>query len=193
MAHRITTVRFPKTIDAAIVMLAATTILAIWIAPAIAQEHQPLPLPVVEMAPGMHPLGKGSHKLFGFRVYDASLWVVHGTWNPDEPHALDVRVARAIPADTLVNVGVDEMARLSSVDAAKRAAWHTELAKAMPNLKKDDRLIALSAPNRDTYFFLNGKRTGEIDDPSFGRAFFAVWLDPRTNNPSLRKSLLNTK
>ncbi|HEY6419252.1 MAG TPA: chalcone isomerase family protein [Candidatus Binataceae bacterium] len=195
MAHRITTVRLSNRIGVVVTILTliAAAILAFQVAPAQAQEHPPLPSPVAEMAPGIHPLGKGSHKLFGFKVYDASLWVVHVKWNPDEPHALDVRVLRPIPADTLINVGVDEMARLSDADSAKRAAWHSELAKVVPNLKNGDRLIALSAPNHDTYFYLNGKQTGEIDDPSFGRAFFGIWLDPRTNNPSLRKSLLNNK
>jgi hypothetical protein len=28
-------------------------------------------------------------------------------------------------------------------------------------------------------------------DPEFARAFFAIWLDPRTKAPSLRVALLN--
>ena len=33
---------------------------------------------------------------------------------------------------------------------------------------------------------------GEIADPEFGRAFFAIWLDPRTSAPQLRANLLST-
>jgi hypothetical protein len=31
---------------------------------------------------------------------------------------------------------------------------------------------------------------GTIDDPVFARAFFAIWLDPRTREPQLRNRLL---
>jgi hypothetical protein len=37
---------------------------------------------------------------------------------------------------------------------------------------------------------LNDKPIGNIDDAEFARAFFAIWLDPKTSEPSLRKQLL---
>jgi hypothetical protein len=39
-------------------------------------------------------------------------------------------------------------------------------------------------------FFRNGTPIGDIDDREFARAFFAIWLDPRTSEPELRKQLL---
>jgi hypothetical protein len=157
----------------------------------IAADHPPLPIAVSKMAPNLHPLGTGSHSLWGIRVYDASLWVISNKWNPGEPHALDVRVQRAVPADKLVNAGVAEMARLEVGNAPKRKVWKSELISVIPNLNKGDRMVAFCAPNHKTYFYLNGTGRGEIDDPSFGPGFFSIWLDPRTANHALRKSLLN--
>jgi Chalcone isomerase-like len=159
--------------------------------PIISADHPSLPVAVSEMAPDLHPLGTGSHTLWGLPVYDASLWVVSNTWNPDEPHALEVRVLHAVTGNRLVNMGVNEMARLDVGDASKRKVWKSEMAQVFPNLMKGDRMVAFYAPNHRTYFYLNGVSKGAIDDPTFGPGFFSIWLDPRTANRALRKSLLN--
>jgi hypothetical protein len=35
-----------------------------------------------------------------------------------------------------------------------------------------------------------GRLSGEVADPAFSRAFFAIWLDSRTRVPALRSRLL---
>jgi hypothetical protein len=49
--------------------------------------------------------------------------------------------------------------------------------------------VGLQLADRARFFF-NEQPIGEIDDPAFARAFFAIWLDPRTSEPSLRSALL---
>ena len=169
----------------------AATVLALFTHPTFASGQNALPAAVRKQAPDLRELGKGSQRLWGIRVYDASLWVVSNTWNPDEPHALQVEVQRAIPADVLVKAGGSEFDRLQVGDASKRTVWKSELAKVMPSIKKGERFVAFTAPNHATFFYLNGRDVGEINDPTFGPAFFSIWLDPRTANPALRKSLLN--
>jgi hypothetical protein len=39
-------------------------------------------------------------------------------------------------------------------------------------------------------FFHNGRSIGEIDDPGFARAFFAIWLDPKSSRSDFRRKLL---
>jgi len=51
-------------------------------------------------------------------------------------------------------------------------------------------LAGIYRPGSGTRFYLDGRFLGEIADPEFGRAFFAIWLDPRTSAPQLRASLL---
>ncbi|HYA36386.1 MAG TPA: chalcone isomerase family protein [Candidatus Binataceae bacterium] len=169
--------------------------MALWLAlgpmTGLSYGHPPLPDDVRRAEPSLHLLGKGSQRLWGFRVYDASLWVVSGAWNPEEPHVLDVSVQRAIPAGQLIDAGINEMERLGVGDATKRKQWKSELTGVVPDLRKDQRLIVFCNPNHTTYFYLDSGRIGEINDPSFGPAFFSIWLDPRTAKPQLRKSLLN--
>jgi hypothetical protein len=39
-------------------------------------------------------------------------------------------------------------------------------------------------------FFFNGKPLGRIQNTEFSRAFFSIWLDPKTAEPGLRNALL---
>jgi hypothetical protein len=45
-------------------------------------------------------------------------------------------------------------------------------------------------PGFGARFWRNGAPLGEVADPAFSRAFFSIWLDPRTSAPELRAALL---
>jgi hypothetical protein len=45
-------------------------------------------------------------------------------------------------------------------------------------------------PGRGTRFFHNDKPIGLIEGNEFAQAFFSIWLDERTQAPSLRESVL---
>jgi len=151
-----------------------------------------LPPAVTQKAPPvLHQVGSGSQRYFGLSVYQVTLWAANNKWNPDEPHALDLESNRAISSSQLTDAGMDEMNRLAVGTSAQRQAWRRELEQVMPSVKKGDQVVAFCAPDHKTSFFYNGVKRGEIADPAFGAAFFSIWLDPRTKNPALRRSLLN--
>ncbi|HSZ23508.1 MAG TPA: chalcone isomerase family protein [Candidatus Sulfotelmatobacter sp.] len=159
---------------------------------ACAQTRASLPPAVTQKAPPvLHQVGSGSHRYFGLSVYQVTLWAANDKWNPDEPHALDLESNRAISSSQLTDAGMDEMNRLAVGTSAQRQAWRRELEQVMPSVKKGDQVVAFCAPDHKTSFFYNGVKRGEIADPAFGAAFFSIWLDPRTKNPALRRSLLN--
>jgi hypothetical protein len=62
-----------------------------------------------------------------------------------------------------------------------------------PDVAAGDTLTGVHLPERGARFFHNGRLLGEIRDPQFSRAFFAIWLDPRTREPSLRAALLGER
>jgi hypothetical protein len=47
-------------------------------------------------------------------------------------------------------------------------------------------------PNRGVRFWRTDRALGTVDDPAFARAFFLIWLDPKTTAPELRRSLFGT-
>jgi hypothetical protein len=156
-----------------------------------AQTRASLPPAVLQKAPVLHQVGKGSHSYFGLKVYEVTLWAANNRWNPAEPHALDLESNRAIPGAQLTDTGMNEMNRLGVGTPQQRQAWRGELQRLLPSVNRGDQLVVLQAPSHKTFFFYNGREHGEIDDPAFGSAFFGIWLDPRTKNPALRRSLLN--
>jgi hypothetical protein len=172
--------------------LATAGLIAIAVAPiAMAQQSpRPLPQPVVSAAPGMRPLGKGRHTLWGIRVYDATLWCAGSSYSAAEPHALDLEPGRAVPADTLVQRAVSEMRDLKVGDESKIRLWQGEMKKVIPNVKQGDQVVIFCSNDTRTLVYLNNSNTGEVDDPSFCPAVMSVWLHPATKHQVLRKSLL---
>lgn len=62
--------------------------------------------------------------------------------------------------------------------------------RTFPNVAQGDRLTGVFVPKVGTRFFFNSRLIAEINDPAFGDAFFAIWLDEGTKRPDLRRALL---
>lgn len=150
-----------------------------------------LPPSVTAIAGELQPRGSGEMRWFGFKVYEASLWVAPGTAQITErPFALAIRYARALPAERLVDASIDEMRRLGFGDDARLARWRTLLERALPSVAAGETLIGLHQPGRGVRFWHQGRPLADIADEELARAFFAIWLDERTREPDLRARLL---
>jgi hypothetical protein len=139
------------------------------------------------------PLGGGRLTWFGLLVYDAQLFVPRAfdAANPAaQPFALELTYARSLDGRALAERSRDEIARLRLGSDAQRTRWLADMAAIFPDVKPGQRLAGIYRPGSATRFYLDGLFLGEIADPEFGRAFFAIWLDPRTSAPQLRASLL---
>jgi len=136
--------------------------------------------------------GQGEMRWLGFRLYQASLWAPGGRWQSDQPYALELRYSRDIPSARLVQASIEEMQRLGNADDARLARWQVELERVFPDVRSGDVIHGLHLPQRGAEFYHQGKLTGRIEDVEFARAFFAIWLDPRTREPALRASLLGS-
>lgn len=147
-------------------------------------------------------LGTGALRFFGFKAYDANLWVVGaGRANPTTnltPNpladkslfALEIVYNTGIKAEEIVNVSLIEMARLRKLSDAQIKAWTADMQRTFPNVSQGDRLTGVYVPKVGTRFFFNSKLIAEINDPAFGDAFFAIWLDEGTKRAELRRALL---
>jgi Chalcone isomerase-like len=138
-------------------------------------------------------MGSGALRFFGFKAYDANLWIGAATTNPllsKTAFALEIDYATSIKADEIVNVSLVEMARLRSLSEAQIKAWTADLKKAFPDVKSGDKLTGVYLPKMGTRFFFNSRLTSEINDPDFGDAFFAIWLDAKAKRLDLRRALL---
>lgn len=157
----------------------------------------PLPPALTARADGagaeFRQLGNGEMRWFGLKLYDAALWVPAGTeWSADAGFALAIRYARTIAGDKLVDTSIDEIRRLGLGDEVQLVRWRLELTRALPSVAPGEILVGARIPGAGARFWHDGKPTAEVRDPALARAFFAIWLDPRTREPALRARLLGT-
>ncbi len=138
--------------------------------------------------PGAQQVGQGVFKRFGWSIYEARLYARSGRFDVSKPYALSLTYERTIAGDRLVQASLDEMRKLGQpVD--ERPEWTAELARVLPSVSKGVTLTGVYRPGEGAVFYEQDKEIGQIND-ALARAFFAIWLDPRTSEPSLRQSLL---
>jgi hypothetical protein len=138
--------------------------------------------------------GQGSFRWFGLKVYDAQFWVSEKGYNSNAPtanrYALDLRYAHKLQGSKIAEASRDEMQKLGLGSAQQRTEWLSQMEKIFPDVSDGTHLTGIYLPNEGVRFYLDGKRIGDIMDPAFAQAFFAIWLDPNTTAPQLRTALL---
>lgn len=141
-----------------------------------------------QTVPELRATGSGRMSFLGLAVYDATLWTRDG-WRSTEPFALELLYARSISREQLVNSSVAEMQRVG-IARQQAEAWAALMRRVFVDVKAGDRLIAVFLPEQGVRFYSQQGLTGEVPDVAFARAFAAIWLDPRTREPELRRRLL---
>lgn len=139
-------------------------------------------------------IGSGSFRWLGLKLYDASLWAERANFNADQwqsaPLALELNYARTLEGRRIAEASVDEMKKLGIGSATQHKSWGEAMKQVFPDVDKTTQLTGVYLPGQPTRFFRNGMAIGEIADPAFGPAFFAIWLHPKTTAPKLRSALL---
>lgn len=143
--------------------------------------------------PGAQAAGRGRLTVWGFEIYDASLWVA-----PDfrqarfDRHAfvLELSYLRAVSARDIAQRSVAEMRRAGGFDAAQAQRWQAALETVLPDVQRGDRVVGVHRPGVGASFLVNDKPVGEIADTEFARLFFGIWLGTQTSEPALRQRLL---
>jgi hypothetical protein len=85
------------------------------------------------------------------------------------------------------------MRRVSDPSGEQAEQWLSQMRSLFPNVVAGDRITGIQTPGESTRFFLNGQLRGEVRDADFTRAFFSIWLSPRTSEPKLRQALLHSR
>jgi hypothetical protein len=153
-------------------------------------QAPPLPSAVVSLAPSLRLQGGGEMRFFGFAIYDGWYWSPVRAFSLDQPLALDLHYRRSLKGRSIAERSVEEISKLGEGSAEQRTRWGEAMQRIFPDVADGDRLTGISLPPGVTRFFLNGRPIGEIDDRDFARAFFGIWLDPRTSRPDFRVTLL---
>ncbi len=137
--------------------------------------------------------GKSRLTVWGFDVYDASLWIPSG-FKADklaaQPFALELAYLRNFTNADIAERSIVEMRRSAVISDAQAKDWTAAMLRVIPNVKKGDRIMGVYRPGAGAVFLVNGKSAGEIMDAEFARLFFGIWLSPKTSEPQMRSALL---
>ena len=131
--------------------------------------------------------GAGRLTWWGLHIYDASFYRV-GPLNSSE-FALDIRYQKSFSGNSIANRSAEEMKRIG-VPETQATLWGKELSSFLPNVESGQRLTAIYTPKVGTTFYHEGKQLAQISGTEFSKAFFGIWLDPKTSAPKLRAELL---
>ena len=146
-----------------------------------------------ELLPQHRLSGKSRLTVWGFEVYDATLWVAPG-FKADklttQPFALELAYLRDFTNTDIAKRSIAEMRRSATISDAQAEAWTAAILRVIPNVKKGDRILGVYRPGIGATFLVNGKPVGEILDLELARLFFGIWLSPTTSEPKLRSALL---
>jgi hypothetical protein len=139
------------------------------------------------------PMGQGRLRVWGFEVYDASLWAgpgFDGQRFAEHRFALELHYLRAFKGRDIAARSIEEMRQLERVSPEQAARWQQAMDTLFPDVQRGDRITGVHVPGSGARFYLNGQLRGELTDAGFSRLFFGIWLSPRTSQPALRASLL---
>jgi hypothetical protein len=149
-----------------------------------------LPASVLAQAPGLAAQGGGEMTFLGLSIYDGWYWGPGHDWKLDAPFAIDLHYNRSIPGARIAERSVSEIEKLGLGTPEQLARWGEAMRRIFPDVAKGDAVTGLFLPPGIVRYFLNGKLIGEIVDPSFAKAFFGIWMDPRTSRTDYRQKLL---
>lgn len=139
--------------------------------------------------------GRATLRVFGLHIYDIALWSPAA---PDparwwaSPLALELQYARPLQGRRIAERSLDEMRRQGPIEDTVARHWLDRMAALFPDVRDGDRLTGV-ADGASSRFHHNARLLGTVDDASFTRRFFGIWLAPQTSAPSLRAALLGTE
>jgi len=171
------------------------TLLGTLVPPTWAQDASANRAPSVLNAYGADwlPKGSGPLKFFGFKAYDATLWLPAasgGSFSFNRAFALEIVYNTSVKASDINNTSLIEISRISAATPEQVQAWSAFMTGMFVDVKSGDRLLGVHVPGAGARFFLNGRLLGETPDAAFSEAFFKIWLDPKARKPELRAALL---
>lgn len=126
-----------------------------------------------------------------WKVYDARLFAANGTWQSDQPLALELSYLRKLNGEAIAERSIVEIRDQGYTNEVKLRRWLDQMREIFPDVDDTSTLVGIADDQRNTRFYLNGKFIGEVIDPDFTRQFFNIWLGEKTSEPRLRNQLLN--
>ncbi|MEO0437657.1 MAG: chalcone isomerase family protein [Pseudomonadota bacterium] len=149
--------------------------------------------PDIDPLDDMELVGKARMQVLFWDVYDAQLYAPGGIWNDGDPFALSLTYLRSLQGVKIAERSIAEIRKQGFSDERTLARWYENLIAIIPDVANSDEIIGVADDNAHTQFYLDGRFIGEIREPAFTRAFFAIWLGAKSSEPRFRDRLLGVR
>ena len=139
--------------------------------------------------------GNARLRVWGFEVYDASLWAGPGfdaQRYAQHRFGLELSYLRSFKGRDIAERSIDEMRGIADITPEQATRWLAAMSELFPDVQRGDRITGVHVPGSGARFYLNGKLRGELADEAFSRLFFGIWLSPKTSQPAMRATLLQS-
>lgn len=164
-----------------------------WLIVTSAAGGAALPTPLAKSTPEFRPIGEARLRWFRLLVYDITLYAQEPSYSTNGTAVLSIHYNISIKHTRLQTTTLKEWRRMKKGDEAQHARWIKQLDSLWPDVKKGDTLTAYRHRDGPTQFYLGDRLLGEVPDPAFGPAFFAIWLDANCRYPEVRNEVLGLK
>jgi hypothetical protein len=151
---------------------------------ASAHADDNIPMCVKEHIPQATKAATAQASYMMFDLYTATLYKssdAKETLTP--PYAMQIDYHRSFNAADIVDRTISDIRDSGYHDEVKLAAWHERLGAIIPDVDTKTTLIGVLTSRNETLFYENGQFIGKVSDPTFGPAFFAVWLNKKSCEP----------
>jgi hypothetical protein len=139
--------------------------------------------------------GNARLRVWGFEVYDASLWAGPGfdaQRYAQHRFGLELSYLRSFKGRDIAERSIDEMRGIADITPEQATRWLAAMSALFPDVQRGDRITGVHVPGSGARFYLNDKLRGELADDAFSRLFFGIWLSPKTSQPAMRATLLQS-
>ncbi|MGE0098885.1 MAG: chalcone isomerase family protein [Hydrogenophaga sp.] len=140
-------------------------------------------------------LGSARLRVWGFEVYDATLYATPG-FDPqrftEHRFGLELSYLRSFKGPDIAERSIDEMRGLANIEPEQAERWLQAMGALFPDVRRGDRITGVHVPGTGARFYLNGQWLGEVADEAFSRLFFGIWLSPKTSQPGMRRTLIES-
>ena len=161
--------------------------------PPTSSASEVAPAELRDVLPEARLAGRAKLSVFGFSIYNASLWVAPGFKTVGyEKHgfALELAYLRNFTSEAIAKRSIGEMRRQTSISETEEARWEKAMREAFPDVKPGDRITGINRPGTGASFLINGKAVGDVRDAEFARLFFGIWLSGASSEPKMRAELV---
>jgi hypothetical protein len=135
-------------------------------------------------------VGSGKFTYFGLNIYQAKYLSLESSIK--NSIALELKYSKNFSGESIANETIKQMRKIG-VNHPNIEKWGNDLKNIFPDIEKGHTLTGVYIPQKGTIFLHNGNKIGEMLGDEFSKAFFGIWLDPKTSAPELRTQLLSEK